>query len=290
VQPSIGEYAIVTGHGALSSTQVQQVVQPGVTYTTGSGTTDWFVPAGVRNYVTGTDSSNSDRVNPQAELTGTLGNQAGMSDLTYTYVGFELNPALADRASNYAFADQFLKFCLKYGCASTTAQNDSGNSGLAHASTPGWNTMLSEIFPHAIDNATQSAIQGFDPNLWNTRGDWPKLAADIQRNLPGEIAKMTGTGSGKPYFCGPGATEARCPPPLVLVNDVVPSDPGVQQAYNQEQTALYDQKAAAAQLNAAKAKYGPDAYWALAMQDLVGDCKGSGVPCTIYAGNPPVHP
>lgn len=286
IQPSLGQYGIVTGHGALSNQQVQKVVSPGVKYDTGSGTTTWYVPADVRNYVTGTDPNNSDRTNPQAELTGSKGASSGMSDYAYTYVGFILNPKIT---VSHSFAQQFLGFCLKYACASLRPQNDSSNNSLAHSSSPGWNNMLAEVFPHAIDNATQTAIQNFGPGLWNTRGDWTTLGEDIAKDLPGEIAKMTGNPS-DPYFCGPGSTTAKCTPFIVLVNNVVPADAGVQQAYNQQQTALYSQQAGAARLKAAQSVYGKDANWFLGMLDLVNACQAKGVACNIYAGNAPFHP
>lgn len=287
-QPSLGELAIVTGHGSLSNQQVQQVVQPGVRYTTGSGTTTWYVPAQVRNYVTGTDAANSDRTNPQAELTGTgPAGEDAMSDYTYTSIYFEVNPAIASDRNDWNFANNFLKFCLKYACADDQPQNDTSNSSLARSSDPGWLNMLNEVFPHAVDNATLEAIQDFPPTLWNSRGDWPKLAADIQRNLPAEIEKMTGVVGNQQYFCGPGSTETKCAPMTVLVNDVTPSDPGVQQEYQNQQTALYAEQAAKQELAAAKAKYGPDAYWALAMMDI---CAKSNTTCYVNGLQAPVHP
>jgi hypothetical protein len=288
-QPSLGEYAIVTNHGSGSNQEIRQVVQPGVSYTSGSGSTSWYVPAGIRNYVTGTGG---DRATPQAELTATgPGHEDGMSDLTYTSVYFELNPAIAVNDGNWKFTTSFLKFCLKYACADSQPQNDSGNSSLAHSSDPGWNNMLAELMPHAIDNATLLAIQDFPPALWNTRGDWPKLAADIQQHIPGEIAKMTGTATGgKPYFCGAGSTMTRCAPPTVIVNDVTPSDPGVQQEYQNQQTALYAEQAAAQELAAAKAKYGPNAYWTLSMLAIIDGCKASNAICYIDGNQAPVHP
>lgn len=288
-QPSLGEYAIVTGHGLDSNQEVQQVVQPGVSYTTGSGTTTWYVPAQIRNYVTG---NGGDRAAPQAELTGVgPGKEDAMSDLTYTSVYFEVNPAIGRNLHNWNFAKKFLSFCLKYACADDQAQNDTGNAGQAHSADPGWNNMLGELFPHAIDNATLLAMPDFPPGLWNTRGDWPKLAADIQKHLPAELSKMTGDVSSIPYFCGPGSTFTKCAPMTVIVNDVTPSDPGVQSEYQSQQTAIYAEKAAQQELAAAKAKYGPDAYWTLAMIDIVKQCQASGgTVCYIDGNQAPIHP
>jgi len=44
VQPSLGQYAIVTGHGALSTQQVKQVVLPGDSVNQEDGTTVSVLP------------------------------------------------------------------------------------------------------------------------------------------------------------------------------------------------------------------------------------------------------
>jgi hypothetical protein len=281
IQPSLGQYAIVTGHGSFSSTKVEQVVDPGVNVHLGSGTTTWYVPANVRNYVTGTVRSQSDRTNPQAELTGSSDASPGMQDYTYTYVGWELNPS-------HSVLAQFLPFCLKYACATTSPQNDTSNSGLSRSSTAGWNNMLGEIFPHAIDNATQDAIQKFGPGLWTDRAEWTAFGDDIAAQLPAEIEKVTG--SSTPFFCGPGSTMTKCAPFTVLVNQVTPVDPGVQQAYNQEVQSAYAAQAGKQRLAAAKEVYGPDANWFLGVTDLINDCQSKSVACNIYVGNAPAHP
>ena len=208
-----------------------------------------------------------------------------MSDYTYTYVGWELNPRIL---TSKVFAQQFLDFCLKYGCGSTTPQNSASNESLSHSSTPGWNNMLAEIFPHAVDNATQTAIQDFGPGLWTNRAQWASLGDDIARNLPGEIDKMTGTSA--PYFCGPGSTPVKCAPFTVIVNQVTPQDPGVVQAYNQQVSSAYSAQAGKARLNAAREVYGPDANWFLGVTDLINDCQSKQVTCNIYVGNAPAHP
>jgi hypothetical protein len=289
VAPSIGQYAVVTGQGAFSDQQVKQVVDPGVRAHVGSGDTIWYLPAQVRNYVTA--PSGGDRSNPQAELTGA--NTApgktspGMLDYTWSYVAFELNPAITN--PDHKVINSFFPFCLKYGCATQTAQTTSGNSSLTRSSAPGWLNMLAEIFPHAIDNATHDAIGDFGPNLWSDNAEWTSFGNDIAKRLPGALANLDGSGS-TPYFCGPGSTQSKCQPFTVIVNNVTPADSSVVTAYNQEVAAAYAAQAGTERLNAAKEIYGPDANWALALLDMISACKAAKVPCNIYAGNPPVHP
>lgn len=286
VQPSLGQYAIVTGHGALSTQQVEDVVSPGDSINQGSGTTTWYFPGNYRNYVT--LPQNGDRSNPQAELTGPdpkVKDSVGMSDYTYTFVGFEVNPAITLKADHYRVATAFLQFCLKYSCASTDAQNDTSNAGQVRSSDPGWENMLNEVMPRAIDDATRTAIVTYGPDLWTNRGQWTEYGNKIADNLSTELESLTGTSI--PYFCGPGSTTSTCTKLSVTVQNVTPADPDVITAYNKEVSAQYQQQAGAARLAAAQKIYGPDAYWFMGLQDTIDHCKAQGASCSIYVGNPP---
>lgn len=289
IQPSIAQYAITTGHGTFSNQQVLNVTAPGDNVHLGSGTTTWYVWADARNYVTA--PSNGDRGTPQAELTGAGANGLpGMSDYTWTYVTWEINPAVLnkDQSGQYPVASQFLAFCLKYGCADQQAQNDSSNAGQTRSVSAGWEAMLNEVLPRAIDNATKDAITAYKPDLWTNRGEWSTFGNAIAAALPAEIAKLDG--SSVPYFCGPGSTTTSCTAPEVIVQNVTPSDPAVVSAYNQEVAAQYAQQAGAARLAAAKEIYGSDANYFLGVQDTINACSSKGVTCNIYLGSPPVHP
>lgn len=285
VQPSIAQYGVVTGHGNLSNQQVLGVVQPGNNTHFGSGTTTWYVWANTRNYVTAT--SNGDRNDPQAEITGPGANNApGMSDFTWTYVTWEINPAISTEVNGqYPVATQFLAFCLKYGCADQTAQNDDSNADLSRSSSPGWEAMLNEVMPRAIDNATRDAITTYGPDLWTSRGSWDAYGTAIGSHLLAEISSLDG--SSVPFFCGPGSTTTDCTAPSVIVQNVTPTDSSVITAYNQEVAATYAEQAGQSRLAAAKEIYGSDANYFLGLQDLVGQCKSAGVSCSIYVGNPP---
>lgn len=287
IQPSVAQYAITTGHGNFSNQQVLDVVSPGENIHLGSGTTTWYVWADVRNYVTA--PANGDRSNPQAELTGPgPQNAPGMSDYTWTYVAWEINPAIVVRAQNgtYPAATAFLSYCLKYACADQTAQNDTSNAGLTRSVSAGWEAMLNEVLPRAIDNATRDAIVNYPPSLWTDRGQWDAYGNAIGSHLLAEIQQLDG--SSIPYFCGPGSTTAKCTAPDVIVQNVTPSDPAVITAYNQQVAAQYAAQAGTARLNAAKEIYGSDANYFLGLQDLVNACAADKTSCNIYVGNPPV--
>lgn len=289
VQPSLGQYAIVTGHGSLSTQQVESVVSPGDQVHLGSGSTVWYFPGNYRNYVT--LPSNGDRNDPTAEITGPdpkVKGSVGMSDNTWSFVGFEVNPAITLKAFNYKIATAFLSFCLKYSCASTDAQNDTSNAGQVRSSDPGWENMLNEVMPRAIDDATRTAISTYGPDLWTNQGEWGEYGTRIASHLTAELEDLTG--STIPYFCGPGSTTGDCKQLSVTIQKVTPVDQDVVNAYNKQVSAQYSEQAGAARLRAAQEIYGSDANYFLGLQDTIGICQSRGVTCSIYVGNPPSAP
>jgi hypothetical protein len=296
IQPSLGEYAITTGHGTFSNQDVIRVTSPGHRANIGSGTTSWYFPGNVRNYVT-TPEGQADRSQPAPVLTRSGGAaDNGMTVHVYTFVTFEVNPAIAVKGpkGNFPLATGFLTFCLKYSCATHSAQNNTANAAKERSSDPGWLNMIDEIWPRAIDNATRGAIDTFGPNIWLDQGAWPKVADEIAAQLPGEVAKLDGSSASHlpDYFCGLGSTLTKCAPIFVQVTPpgIVPVDPHVIAAYRQQQEANYQLNAVAARVKVARQLYGKDAGWFLGMFDLVSKCQSAKVPCTIYAGNAPLHP
>lgn len=275
VQPSVGQYAFVSGHGALSSQKLTAVYGPGARASVNGGSTIWYVPSNQRNYITAQPGNAADRHNPQQVSTNSKGTDSKVPVFVYSFVSWQLNPAIQnehDANTVSSIAQRFFKFCQKYGCATQNAQNDNSNSDLSHSSVKGWNNMLAENFPTAIDNATQTAASQFGPNLWNDQTQWHQFGLDIQSTLLQEFRTLAGSGSYN-YFCGPGSTETHCTEPLVTVKFIKPSDPGASAAYNQSVNATIQGAAAASRLATAEKLYGPYAHWELAESDLVNQCK-----------------
>jgi len=299
ITPSVGQYAIGTGHGAFSNQQVLTVVPPGG-HVKINGVTAWYIPAQYRNFVTGPNCHASDRCDPQTVLTragtGSLKGQPGMPVKVWSFVGFTVNPAIELQHMNgfrmkYPFANAFFPFCLKYACASLQAQNNDSNASNLRSSDPGWLSMADEVFPHAIDNATQTALKNFGPSLWYDKSQYPALGKAIEANIQSELGQMSNSPAGLPYFCGPGSTRQKCTPPLVIINNVTPTDPQVIASYNRQLSTAYAVQSAKARYNLAVTLYGRvDAGWFTGMNDLVNQCSQSHVTCNIYAGNAPLHP
>jgi hypothetical protein len=265
---------------------VQNVVSPGQELNTGSGTTTWYFPGNVRNFVTGKNGNEAgDRSQSAQVLTGSsTAGAPGMPVFINSYLGFEVNPAITTPNRNYRMATAFLSFCLKYACASQDAQNDTGNAALAHSSSSGWENMLSEVMPTAIDNATRMEITKYGPELWTTQSEWNALATDIQGQLQAQVDTLTGStiAGTAPYFCGPGSTVSKCTPFVFEVTKVTPASSAIINAYQSANAAQYQLQAAQARIKAAQALYGAYANWVLAMEDVENNCPTK---CTIVVGN-----
>jgi hypothetical protein len=290
VQPSIGQYAIVTGHGPFSNQQVKDVVAPGNKIHVSSNDVTWYIPAQVRNFVT-SPAGKADRTQGLAAKTASDKTGPGMPVYTYSYIAWQINPAIVKQA-NQGYVDKgFFPFCLKYGCATQQEQTSSDTANLSRSSYPGWLNMVDEVFPTAVDNATRDALASYGPALWNDQSQWAGFGDKIAQYLPQELQKIDGSPSQFQYFCGPGSTEDHCGSFTVLIKNVVPVDSTVISAYDQQITAEYQQKASAARMAVARELYGAaDAGWFQGMKDLIAECAQDHVTCNIYAGNAPVHP
>lgn len=300
IQPSLGEWAITTGHGSFSNQDVIHVTGPGHRINIGSGTTTWYIPANTRNYVTtpeGSADAQPDRAQPASVLTSSGGQtDNGLSVHVYTFVNFEVNPAIQNPGPrhNYPLATAFLQACLKYGCATQHSINTDQES--LRNGDPGWLQWVDEIFPRAIDNATRTVIDKaqYGPNIWLEQNKWGQVATDISSQLDEELAKLDGSAGvhAADFFCGVGSTTTKCLPMFVQIipPGIQPVDQGVITAYRQKQQAQYALNASKARVELAKELYGKDYGWFLGMMDLVTKCQDQHVPCTIYAGNAPFHP
>jgi hypothetical protein len=276
--PSIGQCGIVTGRGFGDNTQgVKRVVPPGAKVSKGSSEQDWYVPCNVRNYVTG---DGGDRGSSQAVKTANgKNNEPGMPvfvDSRVTWQLFQTKAALT----------AFFPFCLKYGCADTSPQEDSTNSQRSMSSNPGWNNMLRENLAPALDAATRDALatNQWGPDLWRNNAVWPALAKVITANFNKELAVMTG--SQEPYFCAPTADNKVCNAPQILITAIRPQSPDIAEQYNQQVAAENATAANVARLAAARKLYGSQAEYFLGLQDTIKECNAK-PGCTIYIGNPP---
>jgi len=274
--PAISQCAVVTGLGFGSDQNIVSVAHPGDKVQVGSGDTAWYYPCDARNFVTA--PSGGDRSDPMSVRTGPgPKNAPGMP--VYVWTSVYWTPNQADAAMR-----AFMPFCLKYGCASSSTQTDASVASLAHSSTAGWNNMLDENMGPAIDQATQAVIGQFGPSLWTDHASWAQLASLIAQNMNAELARETG--SSIPFFCGDSSTRSKCAPMTVVVTNVTPADPAVQQEYDQQIAAENALASNQARLRAAQELYGPYAQYFLGLMDTSQQCRS----CTFYVGPPNTIP
>jgi hypothetical protein len=272
---------VVTGHGYGSNTQdVVNIARPGDYLQIGNGDVAWYYPCDVRNFIFSPAGQAGDVHIPVSVRTAPRGAEPGMPVNIWLGVYFTPN-------ENSSAMKQFLPFCLKYGCATSSEQLDNSIETNPHSSAPGWENMLTENFPFAVSRAAQEVISGFGPDLWTDTSQWPRLGDDIAAKLDAELNQETLTAV--PFFCGGASSQSSCAQMKVVINGVVPADPEVGKLYNQQLAAENALAANNARQAAARELYGPYADYFLGLEDLAGQCST----CTIYVGTPssiPVGP
>jgi cell wall assembly regulator SMI1 len=280
--PSIGQCGIVTGRGAFNNQTVKKVVHPGAKVTKGSKEIAWYVPCDVRNYVTGHDG---DRERSAVlKLQNGRGAQPGTPVYVYSRAPFQL------RQDDTSLKAWFRALCLKYGCASQKAQQNSDNANKTRSSDPGWRNLLAEQFGPALDRAFQNVMEDpqyankFGPTTWTAQG-WPELDKALTAALPNAMRQTSGFNL--QWVCAPTADDKVCNPPQVHVTAIQPTSKQIEDQYDQQVAAENAQAVNKARLDAATKIYGAQASYWLGLQDTMRLCQSLGKQCTFYVGNPP---
>jgi len=185
---------------------------------------------------------------------------------------------------------KFYDYCYKYTCSTSDS-----SAGDANFSSDGWNGMLGETFGLAVDSAVLKASNQVTDDIWlkHDPAQYEKLADSVSSDLNAQIRKRTGFDLD--VFCGSGSSGWKDPENpgkkgnvytcsnIRFLVDQVEVDPNLKKQAEQA-----SQNAATTQINkdtleAAKAKYGPDADKVLATLDILAACKAPTV-CVVNVG------
>jgi hypothetical protein len=268
--------AYVIGDGAGDSHQIKQIIRPGGRVDDKGDDLVEFVPCNARNFLITDQEKTGDRQSPALGRTAASGKEPALPVKAYLRSYFTLNQS--DDALR-----AFLPFCEKYGCYETDPDKVTGGSNY---STDGWNGMLRENYSLVIDKVFRDAVADFPPTVWQTQGEWPKIAEKMSASFAKEMQKATG--STENFFCGTWNKDQdrteNCTPVRFEIDSIRPEDERVESI--QQQTALAEQEKA---LNDAKAKatatrYGPLSNYFNGLQDTIAACKEAGQSCTIVIG------
>lgn len=241
-----------------------------------------YVPCNSRNYLIATNVTNAngqavgDRPSPSIAYTS-----AGTKVLVKSSSYWTLNQDQAALA-------KFWEVCLKYNCASESAQ-----AGTANFSTPGWNGMLGENFGPAVDDAAFAAVATFGDTLWTTHK--PELYKQLGEKMSAAFMESvrTKTGYNADLFCGSGnsvwsgsvgSSTFNCRSVRIVVNDIQPVSKNLSDQNDEAAAAVQDQTVNQKKFKAAQELYGDQAKYWLGVQDTVKECKAAGVTCVVTIG------
>lgn len=279
VQTFSSQCAYIIQNGYFDAHHVKTILLPGER-SNHTNSTVKYLYCNARNY----------RIQPGGDVSGLTqisAKTAPSSNGDGTPVDVQLEAYFSVNQNHQALLD-FLPFCEKYNCFSP--KDTAGNQNLDNSSSPGWNNMLAENFPNAINRATRTAMLQFPPTVWNDTSQWSKVADAISANFSQQLQVQDSSPDSEPFFCDQGSTPTSCKPVRFAIESIDPSDPQIRAIYNQQveqqqQTLLAQQQAKtnAAELRAARQKYGKLADYFLGLQDTINDCKGN-ANCDVIIG------
>lgn len=279
VQTTTAQCAVLIHNGYFDARHVEAILLPGQRHNSNNVTTH-YIYCNARNYIVGAngDDPNTKFISAKTAPDPHTGDGTPVDVRLTAY--FTTN-------ENSTAIKEFLPFCEKYNCFSP--KDNTSNDQLDRSSAPGWENMLNENFPNAITRSVQQAMLQFQPAVWNDTSKWPKVADAISTAFNAQI--LTQTESTTHFFCGQGASATSCPPVRFSIEHIDPTDPQIRATYNQQveqqqlQALAREQgKTNAAQLKAAKKKYGPLANYYLGLQDTIAACKTSATQCIVSLG------
>lgn len=273
--------AYVVGDGSMGNdAKIHDIIYPGQTIPQNDGERVWFVPCNSRNFIVNDGTvidTNGQRVGDRTTLI-----------TAYTSSGVQINIGVRAlwtlNQSDDAMRDLY-NVLHKYNAWSSQDQ-----TGEVNNATPGWNDMLAENFGPALEAAAQKAAIQVDDTIWELHDpkQYEALGNAMAELFPGEIRANLGYSTD--LFCGsgnstwpdpekPGEGEFYCSPVRIIVSDVrrgvVESDESTAGALS-----INEQR-----LENARALYGEDAGYWLAVQDTVEKCQKNGTLCIFNFGN-----
>lgn len=222
--PRANQCVFITGGGAGDSSEIKDVLYPGEKINKGDNE-DWFVPCNSRNYIINAHSNDSGDYHSAITDVKTGKAEDGQAGAKFHITGISMFWALNQKEE---VLRQFFPFCQKYACYNTGGDDDQNQAG-TNFSSEGWNAMLRENFPYAIERATKRAALEFPPSLVEDSALWADFADKTGEYWMDEIGKATGWDPANPWFCASGGDlAAACSPVRFTVESMEYADASLQ--------------------------------------------------------------
>lgn len=222
--------AFVVGNGVGDTRQVKHVELPGEKVNKGDDE-DYYIPCNARNYIITNDPDAGDRHTPIQARTGdavqdTVSGQSAGTLIPGTPVNIQLSMFWTPNQDKAVLKD-FWAFCRKYSCATS----DPAGDNTENFASPGWNGMLRENFPFALQRAANTVLREFKPDVWNQPAVWQTVADKLGPAFMDQIRAASGTTHD--FFCS-SASFRSCQPVKITVEDISPVDPKVRTLVNDQ--------------------------------------------------------
>lgn len=288
----LGSCAYVLNDGQNGrDASIQEISWPGQNTRVDTTEIAQYVACSPRNYIV----NDGERKNAGGEPIGDLFKPfiAKTKDGTEVYVQLRLDWILNQSEEGLT---EFYPFCHKFTCYSSSSTGGDQNSA-----TPGWNRMLGETFPDALEPLVREAIGEADDNIWkiDDAAQYETVGTHIANKFADKVRPMTG--ASVDLFCGTGNSgwtdplkagkdgNWKCGNVFVTITEVDPVSVDV--SNNAQEKSLADQQVETnkAVRQAAEERYGSDAGYWLGIQDAIEKCAQS-TTCVVNLGNGSVSP
>lgn len=183
--------------------------------------------------------------------------------------------------------NQFFPFCEKYDCFSS-------NEEKVNNSSAGWNDMLGENVPGAVDATVRAVMPSFDDTVWTKDANWNQIAEQISAGFGAEFSKATGFGDD--LFCGsgdvsgwdnpdePGKGKFECGAVRFRIDSIENADDNQQELSDQQSKKALQLQANKDRFELAQELYGGNTGAVLGNLDLIEACRKSSSTCVITIG------
>lgn len=278
---------IVGDGGDTSDANVHEVVYPGQRANQGTNESVVYVPCNSRNYII--NPTDKDNKNANGEEIGDYHKPIRAVTKDGTRLNIWLTSTWTLNQDKNVMMKYFYPFCEKYQCFSE-GQDGEGN---INSAAPGWNAMLAENMPFAVDATAHQVLPSYSDAVWKKDVDWDKIASEMSEKFADNFRKQTGFGAD--LICGsgdvsqwddpekPGKGKFTCGQVRFVINRIEPSDANQQRLVDRQTKAELEKNSNRASLNAAKQKYGSNAGNWLGMQDTIDKCNAN-AKCVVVLG------
>jgi len=282
--PSMCSYVIGDGQDGRNAT-IHKVVYPNQSVDYNNDKEDVrYIPCNERNFIVNPEGEKNSSGKPVGDWHIPMNGKTTTGTPVQSWLRAYWTPNEDKEAM-----ESFYILCDKYKCAS-----DKAVSGDENFSTEGWNGLLGETFPTALEESFNDAVNTMGDVIWQkpTQAMYDEVAKKMAADFP--IRVRAKTGRNLDLFCGsgnsgwpnsdkPGEGKYTCSNVRIEINSIFGANQDLRDSADALTQAEKEKDVNNQRLAAAQILYGPNtAYW-LGLLDAIRACNEK-TTCVVNIG------